>query len=82
MATPSMRDRLRPLELLGFSGVIALFAGIVILFSTRNWTIALIGFGVAFIVAILVIALLALSEKPNSPKDQVLRDEDDQPPHQ
>nr|WP_168626854.1 MULTISPECIES: ABC transporter ATP-binding protein [unclassified Cryobacterium] len=77
-----MRDRLRPLELLGFSGAIALFTGIVILFSTRNWTIALIGLGVAFIAAILVIALLALSEKPNSSKDQVLRDDDDQPPHE
>jgi membrane protein implicated in regulation of membrane protease activity len=76
-----MRDRLRPLELLGFSGVIALFTGVVILFSTRNWTITLVGFGVAFIAAILVIALLALSEKPNSTSQQVLRDEDDQPPH-
>lgn len=76
-----MRDRLRPLELLGFSGAIALFTGIVILVSTRNWTITLIGFGVAFIAAILVIALLALSEKPNSTSQQVLRDEDDQPPH-
>ena len=29
--TPTRRDRLRPLELVGFSGVLAVFAGIVVL---------------------------------------------------
>ncbi len=65
METPSLRDRLRPLELLGLSAVIGLFTGLVILLSTREWWLAAIGFGVAFILAVVTIALLALSARPN-----------------
>ncbi|MBX3092047.1 MAG: hypothetical protein KF801_06005 [Cryobacterium sp.] len=66
METPSLRDRLRPLELLSLSAVIGLFTGLVILLVSREWWLAAIGFGVAFILAIMMIALLALSAKPNA----------------
>lgn len=66
MVTPSLRDRLRPLELLVLSGIIGLFTGLVILYTTREWWLAGVGFGVAFIFAIMTIALLALSAKPNA----------------
>lgn len=66
METPSLRDRLRPLELLSISAVIGGFTGLVILYTTREWWLAGIGFGVAFILAVMMIALLALSAKPNA----------------
>ncbi|HNP16525.1 MAG: hypothetical protein KF739_09170 [Cryobacterium sp.] len=66
MHTPTLRDRLRPLELLSISAIIGAFTGLVILFTTREWWLAGIGFGVAFILAIMTIALLALSAKPNA----------------
>lgn len=63
---PSMRDRLRPVELLGFSAVLALFTGLVILLSTRQLPLSGIGFGIAFIVSLVVVALLTLGFKPGT----------------
>lgn len=80
MVTPSLRDRLRPLELLVLSGIIGLFTGLVILLTTREWWLAGIGFGVSFILAIMTIALLALSAKPNAEERYDL-DEQDRSPH-
>ena len=65
MTKPSLRDRLRPLELLGLSAILALFTGGVMIFTTRSWPIASIGFGVAFIVSVMVLAMLALVAKPD-----------------
>ncbi len=76
METPSLRDRLRPLELLGLSAVIGLFTGLVILFTTREWWLAAIGFGVAFILAVMTIALLALSARPNADERDDLDEQD------
>lgn len=85
MVTPSLRDRLRPLELLVLSGIIGLFTGLVILLTTREWWLAGIGFGVAFILAIMTIALLALSAKPNAEERYDLEEQDlgeqDRSPH-
>ena len=69
--TPSRHDRLRPLELLGFAAVLALFAGGVVLYSTQGWrtlhgwAVAGIFAGIGFIVALLVLALLGLGGKPS-----------------
>ncbi|HMM83131.1 MAG TPA: hypothetical protein PJ998_08140 [Terrimesophilobacter sp.] len=76
MHTPTLRDRLRPLELLSLSAVIGVFTGLVILFTTREWWLAGIGFGVAFILAIMTIALLALSAKPNADELDDLDEQD------
>ena len=76
MQTPSLRDRLRPLELLSLSAVIGAFTGLVILFTTREWWLAGIGFGVAFILAVMMIALLALSAKPNADELHDLDEQD------
>lgn len=65
METPSLRDRLRPLELLGLSAVIGVFTGLVLLLTTREWWLVGVGFGVAFILSVMTIALLALSAVPN-----------------
>lgn len=76
MQTPSIRERLRPLELLGISAVIGLFTGLVILLTTREWWLAGIGFGVAFILSVMMIALLALSAKPNAAERSDLEEQD------
>lgn len=76
METPSLRDRLRPLELLSISAVLGLFVGLVILLTSRELWLAGIGFGVAFIVSVMLIALLALSAKPNAAEKIDLEEQD------
>jgi uncharacterized membrane protein HdeD (DUF308 family) len=48
------------------SAIVAVFVGLVVLMSTREPILATVFFGVAFIVSIVVIAMLALAVKPNS----------------
>ncbi|KAM9864880.1 hypothetical protein ACIFOC_02629 [Leucobacter aridicollis] len=62
---PSRRDRLKPLELLGFSGVLAVFAGLIVLMASRSIVLALIFTAIAFIVSLLFVALLGLGGKPS-----------------
>lgn len=71
---PSKSDRLKPLELLVFSGVLALFAGGVVLFATRNWQLTLIFAGVGFIASVMVIALIGLGMKPNAQDVEARKD--------
>lgn len=66
--TPTKKDRLRPAELIGFSGVLAVFAFLVVLMSTRDWKLAVICLVVAFIVSLVMVALVGLGMKPN-PED-------------
>ncbi|CAB4556819.1 unannotated protein [freshwater metagenome] len=78
MSTPSRRDRLRPLELLGISSVIAIFTGAIVLMSTRVAAQALIWAGVAFIVSLVAIAMFVLALKP---KQDELNDIEDLDSH-
>ncbi|MCU1584156.1 MAG: hypothetical protein JWM49_712 [Microbacteriaceae bacterium] len=48
------------------SAIVAVFVGLVVLMSTREPILATVFFGVAFIVSIVVIAMLALAVKPNA----------------
>ena len=64
MSTPSRRDRFRPLELLGLSGVVAGFVGAIVLMSTRQLDLTFIFAGVSFIVTLMTLAMLALTGKP------------------
>lgn len=67
---PSFRERARPAEVLGLSAVLGLFVGIGVLFSTRNWLLAIEFAGAAFIVSIVVSATLLLAiSKPEPPED-------------
>lgn len=63
--TPSRRDRLRPLELIGFSAVLGVFAGLVVLGATRNIVLAGVFLGVAFIASVMMVALVGLGGKPS-----------------
>jgi hypothetical protein len=64
---PSRAERFRPAELLGLALVFALFAGLVVLLTARDVTLAVIFFGIAFIVALVVLAMLALVTAPDLP---------------
>ena len=55
-----------PSEYVAISGLLALFAGLVVLMVTRDWVLASIGSGVVFIVVIMVISMLLLAMTPNS----------------
>lgn len=65
---PSFRERARPAEILGLAAVLAAFVGVGVLFSTRNVMLAVVFFGAAFVVAIVVFATLLLAiSKPEPP---------------
>jgi len=71
---PSRRDRLRPLELVGFSAVLAVFAGLVVLFTTRDFALAGIFAGGGFIVVLMIVALIGLGGKPSAEDLQARKD--------
>lgn len=72
MTTPSRRDRMRPVELLGISAIIAVFTGLVVLLSTREVMLALIFLGVAFIVVVVVLAMLQLAATSDQDDNDML----------
>ncbi|WP_244259317.1 hypothetical protein [Rathayibacter sp. VKM Ac-2759] len=72
---PTRKDRLRPLELIGFSAGMAAFVGLVVLLSTREPVVAAVSFGVAFIVVLVAIAMFSLTFKPD---DAEIADLDEQ----
>ena len=76
MTQPSWRDRVRPAEFLGLSAVFAVFVGVVVLMTTRELDLALIFLCIGFIVALVVIAMLALAAKPNDDEQHELDDAD------
>ncbi|MCU1526775.1 MAG: hypothetical protein JWP75_538 [Frondihabitans sp.] len=75
MTEPTRHDRLRPVELLGMAGVFGVFTGLIVLMSTRQVTLAGIFLGIAFIVGVVVLAMLSLAAKPNDAERREVRDE-------
>ena len=61
MTGPSWRERMKPLELVGMAAVLGVFAGGVGFLGSRSIELSLIFAGVAFIVGLLVPAMLALA---------------------
>ncbi len=79
---PSMRDVLKPLELLGLAAAMGLFTGLIALMSTRDIVIGAVGFGVAFIVGLVLLAMFALSIAPTDDEKRDLEEQDNPPsPH-
>lgn len=76
MSKPNRDDVLRPIELLVLSGVMGVFTGVVVLMSTREIVLSLIGLGIAFIASLVVLAMLALAVKPDF-QEKVDLDEQD-----
>lgn len=77
---PSLRDRMRPAEFLGLAAVLALFVGVIVLMATREPVLALISFGVAFIVTLVVLALFALGFKPDDAERRDLAEQNHELP--
>lgn len=65
MSTPTLRDRLKPAELVVVSIVIGLFTGVVVMMSSRDWILSAVSFGIVFIVCLVVMAMFVLAIKPN-----------------
>ncbi|MGO3146988.1 MAG: ABC transporter ATP-binding protein [Leucobacter sp.] len=72
--TPTRRDRLKPAELLGFSGVLAIFAGLVVLMASRQIVLTLVFTLIAFILSLVVVALLGLGGKPSEEDNEARKD--------
>lgn len=77
---PSLRDRMKPAEFLGIAVVLALFAGLIVLMSTREPILALIFFGVAFIATLVVLAMFALGFKPDEEERRDLAEQNGEHP--
>lgn len=77
MTTPSRKDRTRPAELLLLSLAIAVFTGLCVLLVTRDLAISVIFFGVAFILALVVFAMLSITSKPNRDEEIDLGEQND-----
>ena len=76
MAVPSLRDRTRPVELIGLSAIFAVFVGLVVLMSTREVVLALVFFGLAFIVSLVGLAMLSLAVRPTGDEKLDLDEQD------
>lgn len=76
MTAPSRKDRTRPLELLVLSGILGVFAGLVVLMSTREVILSLVFFGLAFIVSLVVLAMLSLAVQPSTDEKMDLAEQD------
>jgi hypothetical protein len=63
---PSRRDRFLPTELLGISAGLGVFVGLIVLIATREFVLAGVALGIAFIVSLVLMALFALAFKPNA----------------
>jgi len=66
MYVPTKKDRLHPRELLGFSAVLALFVGIIVLMATREWLLSGMFFLAAFVATLIVMLLFSLTFKSKS----------------
>jgi membrane protein implicated in regulation of membrane protease activity len=74
---PKLRARLRPVELVGASAIIGIFVGAVVLLGTREIVVALEWAGVAFVVALVVTAMLLLAATPKDERPDADRNDDD-----
>lgn len=73
---PSRRDVLRPAEYVGGAAIAAIFTGFIALVVTRDWNLTLISAGGVFIVVLVVLALLAMTMKPDATESAELDDPD------
>jgi hypothetical protein len=73
---PSRRDRFRPVELLVFAAIVAVFIGLVVAGSTRDIRLGGIFAGIGFIVSLVVLATLAITTKPDLEERRDIDDQD------
>lgn len=68
---PTFRERMKPVEYLSFAGGAAIFTGLVVLLTTREWLLVLIFSLIAFVVSLLVVATLLLSVNKDIDKNRL-----------
>ena len=76
MTIPSRQERLRPIEFVALSAIVAFFIGLVVLMSSRNFESALIFCGISFIVSLVVIAMLAMAAQPSAAEKDDLSEQE------
>jgi len=76
MSEPTRRDRTRPIELLAISAGLAIFVGLISLMSTRDLFLAFIFTVVAFIVALITLAMLVLAIRPTGDEQLDIAEQD------
>lgn len=69
MPSPSRRDRMRPVELLGMAAVFGVFVGGFVFMGSREWGLSLIMAAVAFIASLVVLATLLIAVGGGKPDD-------------
>lgn len=60
------------------AAIVSVFIGLAVLLSSRELELAVIFFGVSFIVSLVVIAMLSLAVKPGDDEKQDLHEQDDE----
>ncbi len=63
----SRSEKSRPLELVGISIAVTVFVGAIIMMVTKDFAMSAVFAGVAFIVTILMLAMLVLATSPQLP---------------
>ncbi len=63
----SRSEKSRPLELVGISIAVAVFVGAIVMMVTKDLAMSAVFAGVAFIVTILMLAMLVLATSPQLP---------------
>lgn len=66
MAAKKTAQTMAPMEYVAISGVLALFAGLIVMMVTRDFITAVIAAGLAFVISIIAIAMLLLAMTPNT----------------
>lgn len=80
MSGPSLRERMRPVELVAIAAGLGVFTGAVILLATRELPLASIFAGIAFILTLLILAMLALAAgEPRDPNGTPILDRERKP---
>ena len=79
MSTPTLRDRLKPVELLIVSALLGLFTGLVVLMSSRDVILSSISAGIVFIVCLVAMAMFVLAIKPNKKELLDIEEQDHSP---
>lgn len=73
---PSRRDRFLPAELLGISAGLGVFVGLIVLIATREFILAGVALGLAFILSLVLMALFALAFKPTAAEVEDIHEQD------
>lgn len=73
---PTRRDRFLPVELLAISAALGVFTGLIVLMATREFILAGIALGIAFIVSLVLLALFALAFKPTAAEEEDIHEQD------